>query len=198
MSTNTKCIFSFAVGAAIGAAVTWKFLKTKYELLAQEEIDSVKEAFSRVDGDYSKSKPFGEVEECDAETLDFKEHAAILRNRERTDYTAFSREENDTQKEEKQEMDKPYVISPDEFGEFYDYEKIDLTYYADGVLADENDDIVDDADNTVGSDFADHFGDYEEDIVHIRNDKLKCDYEIAVDHRKYVDVTHTMPHRVED
>ena len=34
-----------AVGAAIGSAVTWKLVKTKYEQLAQEEIDSVKQIF---------------------------------------------------------------------------------------------------------------------------------------------------------
>ena len=37
----------FAAGAAIGSVITWKVLKDKYEKLAQEEIDSVKEAFSR-------------------------------------------------------------------------------------------------------------------------------------------------------
>ena len=36
-----------AVGAAIGSAVTWKLVKTKYERIAQEEIDSVKEVYSR-------------------------------------------------------------------------------------------------------------------------------------------------------
>ena len=45
-----KCKFvnvlMFAVGAAIGSAVTWKVVKTKYEKIAQEEIESVKEAFA--------------------------------------------------------------------------------------------------------------------------------------------------------
>ena len=43
-----KCKFInvlvFAAGAAIGSAVTWKVVKTKYERFAQEEIESVKEA----------------------------------------------------------------------------------------------------------------------------------------------------------
>ena len=37
----------FAVGAAIGSAVTWKFVKTKYERIADEEIASVKERYSQ-------------------------------------------------------------------------------------------------------------------------------------------------------
>ena len=32
-------------------------------------------------------------------------------------------------------VEKPYVISPEEFGEFEEYEKISLTYYADQVLS---------------------------------------------------------------
>ena len=50
-------------------------------------------------------------------------------------------------------VEKPYVISPEEFGDFDEYTKLSLTYYSDGVLADENDEIVDDIDETVGADF---------------------------------------------
>ena len=39
-------IVIFAVGAVAGSAATWYFTKTKYEKIAQEEIDSVKEVFS--------------------------------------------------------------------------------------------------------------------------------------------------------
>lgn len=39
-------IATFAIGAAVGSVATWKLLKTKYENIAQEEIDSVKEAFA--------------------------------------------------------------------------------------------------------------------------------------------------------
>ena len=36
-------ILIFSVGAAIGSVITWKLVKTKYERIAQEEIDSGKE-----------------------------------------------------------------------------------------------------------------------------------------------------------
>lgn len=39
-------------------------------------------------------------------------------------------------------MEKTYVISPEEFGEFDDYEQISLTYYADHILADDMDDCT--------------------------------------------------------
>ena len=37
----------FFLGAGVGSLVTWKIVKTKYEQIAQEEIDSVKEVFSK-------------------------------------------------------------------------------------------------------------------------------------------------------
>lgn len=47
MSSKVMNTVIFAVGAAVGSAVTWKLVKDKYEKLAQEEIDSVKEVFSK-------------------------------------------------------------------------------------------------------------------------------------------------------
>ena len=47
MKSTLNNVLIFAVGAAIGSAATWYFVKTKYERIAQEEIDSVKEEFSK-------------------------------------------------------------------------------------------------------------------------------------------------------
>lgn len=37
----------FVLGAAAGSVVTWQFAKKKYERIAEEEINSVKEIFSK-------------------------------------------------------------------------------------------------------------------------------------------------------
>ena len=47
MKKSITNIFIFAVGAVIGSAVTWKYTKAKYEQIAKEEIESVKEVYSR-------------------------------------------------------------------------------------------------------------------------------------------------------
>ena len=44
---DKKVIFSFLIGAGVGSITTWKLLKTKYEQIAQEEIDSVKDVYSK-------------------------------------------------------------------------------------------------------------------------------------------------------
>ena len=84
-------------------------------------------------------------------------------------------------------MVKPYVISPDELGE-KDYSIISLNYYADGVLADDFDVVIDDVENTVGEDALTHFGEYEDDSVFVRNDELELDYEILKDMRRFEDI----------
>lgn len=95
-------------------------------------------------------------------------------------------------------MDKPFVISPEEFGDFDDYEKISLTYYSDQVLADDNDELVEDIEDVVGFDSLNSFGAYEDDSVFVRNNKLRCDYEILLDHRKFSDVVKSKPHEAEE
>ena len=63
MKINMINFLMFAVGAAIGSAVTWKLVKTKYERIANEEIESVKEVFSR------RSKEEKEPEEIEHGTV---------------------------------------------------------------------------------------------------------------------------------
>lgn len=192
----------FMAGITIGSAATWLYLKKHYEQIAQEEIDSVKAAFSERKPEIVKSKSMANEDankmKADQAKLkpDLINYAAKLAEEGYTNYATTS---DKNVKEEKVNMaEKPYIISPEEFGDFDDYTKLSLTYYSDKVLADEDDEIIDDIEETVGSDFDDHFGEYEDDSVFIRNDRLKCDYEILRDNRSYEDVTGKDPGQMED
>ena len=176
-------LLAFAAGALIGSAATWYFVKDKYEKLAQEEIDSVKETFK-------KSYEDQEVKhEEEIHKVENKYYNALSQD---YNYEKKSRPEailEEDEEEEVRKMDEPYVIKPYEFGDYIDYEQISLLYFADGVLADEDTlDVIDDVDETVGEYFADHFGEYEEDSVYVRNDAKRCEYEILKDERQYKDV----------
>lgn len=81
------------------------------------------------------------------------------------------------------------VISPDEFGEDEDFERITLTYYEDGILADDSDEPMKNADDTIGIEALDSFGKYEEDTVYVRNTYLRCYYEIIRDDRSFGEAT---------
>ena len=188
MNSKRWVLLAFIAGAGIGSVCTWQLLKRKYEQIAQEEIDSVKAAYAAREN----------VEKAGKSLLEglqdgLKKYKSII---QKEGYTNYSR--NVEEKKGDPFVEKPYVISPEEFGEFEEYEKISLTYYADQVLTDENNEEVDDVEEIVGEESLTHFGEYEDDSVFVRNDRLKCDYEILLDQRNYSDVTKTMPHRVEE
>lgn len=189
----------FVLGAAVGSVATWQYTKKKYERIAQEEIDSVKEIFSKresaADVEIVTPEPQTAKVGKPEEKPDITEYAARL---EREGYTNYSNVSAGEKKEEQEAMEmKPYVISPEEFGEFEDYERISLSYYADQILADEDDEKVEDVDNVVGLESLIHFGEFEDDSVFVRNDRLKCDYEILLDQRTYSDVIKQRPHQTE-
>ena len=106
-----------------------------------------------------------------------------------TNYSALggSAEKLETNDKEGEPVDEPYVISPNDFGELDGYETISLTYYANGVLTDDQDNIIDNVDEVIGMEALSHFGEYEDDSVFVRNDERKCDYEILLDYRSYED-----------
>lgn len=188
----------FMAGATVGAAGAWLYLKRYYEQIAQEEIDSVKAAFAERKEPNANNKSEEDLEinkkKADMAKLkpDLVDYAAKLQEQGYTNYSAKS-EKNNKEEENLPVSEKTYTISPEEYGEFDDYSKLSLTYYSDETLADDEDEVIDNIDETVGSDFAEHFGDYEDDSVFIRNDRLKCDYEILRDNRSYTDVTGVDP-----
>lgn len=203
---------TFAVGAALGSFVTWQYVKKKYEKLAQEEIEEVREYYNdKYVGPEQGENIVAEVEDTVARTT-----AAVMANKDKPSvaeyaakiakegYTNYSNNAKHADPEPKDHLtppsvpdpiDKPYVISPDEFGEFEDYSQISLTYFADGVVADDDDEILDNWEEIIG-DALDHFGEYEDDAVHVRNDARRCDYEILVNKQKYSEFLDENPHKV--
>lgn len=90
--------------------------------------------------------------------------------------------------------DRPYPISAAEwFQNETDYDQITLVYWADDdVLADDNNGMITDIDRVVGATNLHRFGYMSEDpdIVYVRNERLKADYEITKDERNYGEVVH--------
>ena len=173
-----------AAGAALGYFVAWKTLKTKYEQIAQEEINSVKETFS-------KNRQF-QIDKIDIKNSD----------EDKNDIDSCLTNIDDAKKELAYEMkkhgyivdedggvtmEKPYVIPPENFDDQDDYDTVSLWYYSDGTLADFDGNVIEDVENTVGVDSLTTFGEYEDDTVFVRNDRLKTDYEILLDNRKFSD-----------
>ena len=182
MNGMTKLII-FAAGAVIGSAVTWKLVKDKYERIANEEIKSVKERYSKKTAKDSDTDELDDVSLADT----IKEVEEYLN---KIDESGYSTENNKKGVAKSMKNDRPYIIAPEEFDDQPDYDAVSLTYYEDGVVTDMWDEKIDDdeVEDLVGKDALTHFGEYEEDSVFIRNDNLKTDYEILRDYRRYSDV----------
>ena len=175
---DKKNIFMFATGVIIGSLATWKYVEDKYKKIADEEIADVKRVYSETKEKTETVNPTDVYEPTKEEV----EETIDMINK--LNYSTFSKKD----KKEVDKVERPYVIAPEEFGEC-DYSTVSLTYYADDVLTyEEDDEIVVDRDDIVGNDAVNHFGEYEEDSVFVRNDARKCDYEILYDQRNYHDI----------
>ena len=166
----------FSAGVAVGVAASWNYLKKKHEYLIQKEKDEIKEAFSKkdkheepdVDPEAEKKKYISLVDEYGAE-FDEEDVASFIR-----------------------------IIPPEELGNIEDYDTTSFYYTSDGILIDLHNVIVDDPEEIVGCGFEEHFGEYEDNSVCIRNYKLKCDYEILLEERTYYEITKATPPNKEE
>lgn len=206
MNSTLKGVLIFVLGAAAGSLATWKLIEKKYKDIAQEEIDSVKDTFSKMKKneypdkleDYPDFEEFDDSDDSDDVEEEPKPEQKIDRNNKpdiveyakilsEASYTNYAERQDKKEKKgvEPVEDERPYVISPDEFGEKDGYENVTLTYYADGVLTDYFDNVISNVDEVVGFDSLDHFGEYEDDVVFVRNEKMETDYEILRDLRDF-------------
>lgn len=199
-------VIIFIGGVAAGSFVTWRLLKEKYIRQTQEEINEVREH-------YRKKKESEEVT-VDSngstetnEKPDLIAYAAKLTKNGYIDYTnpkSIVKATGDTidavvQKTNEESLDPvilndpsyqpPYIISPEDFAIDDEYTIVNLNYYIDGVLTDEDDNIVENVDDVVGLENLNHMGEYEDDALHIRNENYKCEYEILLSRRLYHDTT---------
>lgn len=160
-------VFIFAAGVAIGSAVTWKYLNRVREEEFEDEIEEDEDEEAVIGGP-----------ELSGSLID----GDVIR------YSKILKKESYKEEEDEDDMDRPYVIPPEEFGE-NDYAVKSLVLYADGVLVNEYGAVITDVDNLVGKDSLNHFGEYEDDSVFVRNDGLKTDFEILLDNRNYKDIS---------
>ena len=127
---------AFLAGAALGGVSAWYVAKTRYDELSEQEIDSAKQAF------YAREQQLKE------EIAALKEHLAkedepeeapktVLaanKNQEKGDINDYAKmvsrvgySRTSVPPKPEHEVEAPYVISPEEFGEMDGYTQISLT-----------------------------------------------------------------------
>lgn len=213
MNKSIFGVIGFVLGAAAGSLVTWKLIEKKYMDMADDEIRSVKEMYrSKIvnpevldekndDTFVAREAPeftvSMELTDEGKQLIDKLNNltATYASDDEKPDYTAYSQAKekhnvfDDAMPTEPEvKHDEPYIIDPTEFGEFSEYEQRELTYYKDGVICENDTDMIDPYDILGDIDVADHFGEYENDRVFVRDDKRQVDYEILRDERTFMEV----------
>lgn len=183
-------VIIFAVGTAIGAFTIWQILKKKYDKRLQEETQQVWAEIHTASSNNKTEETVNDEFFTDrTEKPDLAEYAERIRREQYNETAAKNVPERDTE--------HPYIIYPDEYGCIEEYDTLPLTYYEDGVLADDDDNIVYEVDELVGRESLDHIGEFEENVIHVRNDKKRCDYEITTSLRTYSEVIGDKPYKAD-
>lgn len=202
-------VIIFALGVAAGSTGTYFAVKKAIEARTDKEIESVvetfKERFDKVEailtdeqkeelGIYSPSKEMLKDEPIEEnhpkpteernETQ--KNYEQEMRNLGYSTGVDLSEETDHSAERIAQIGSAPYVITEDEFGEFGNDEET-LIFYADGVLATEDDDPIDDIEELVGN-CLNEFGEYDERL-YVRNQERETDYIILRSEKLWADIT---------
>lgn len=186
----------FVTGAAIGSLVTWKLVSDQYEKLIQEEVNSVKQLLKKNGNQESTVAEGTDYDDelytnatLESEKPSIEEYAKTVQN---LNYADFSKKDKPEKKIAKQkdttdDNDDIQFITADEFGDLDDYDEETLYFYEeDETLTDVYDEVIPDEANTVGTDYMKHFDDIEE-VVFVRNNRLKRDYEIILNHSSFTE-----------
>ena len=177
-----KGLCIFGAGALVGAVVAAKAVREKYQQEAEEEIAEMREYYREKEQKRKEAEEYEAVVEVKEETE--SEYKEIVKDEGYTNYTQY----NDVKPEEKIDDDiedewTPSIIDPEEFGEDPSYDTATLTYFKDGVLADEVDEVMDP--KMVGEENLKIFDEFGARSIYVRNDEHMIDFEIIRDEYPY-------------
>ena len=189
-----KSLLIFAAGLAVGAVAGAVIVKNKVLADAKAEVEEVRKY-------YRESR--GVVEEVEEKEVEEKEEVKEVEKKEYelkdiqvkdepktglTNYSQITKMYMSKDEFQSPMYDDPFVIDPSEFGENPEYDTETLTYFADGVLVDDVDDVIEEPDIVVGLENLKVFEEFGATTVYVRNDIYKTDYEIIRDDWNYSDL----------
>ena len=205
MNRFVKNILLVGMGGAIGFVTGYYYSKRKYEKLADEEVNEVRNLYLR------------KLKENDDEMDKLREEAAKINNKieeysgkkkvaeteeekkpskpsQSTNYYKISngiKEEEkmaEAENPEEDNPDRPYIITYDEFAnDKNDYLKLSLSYYMDDDTLIDEDGSLADIEETVSSDIFNQINEIDDADIYVRNDTLETDFEITKIDGRYHD-----------
>ena len=187
-----KGLLIFAAGLAVGAVAGAVIVKNKVLADAKAEVEEVRKYYRESRGvveEVEEKEVEEEVKEVEKKEYELKD--IQIKDEPKTGLTNYSQiTKMYMSKDEFQApmYDDPFVIDPSEFGENPEYDTETLTYFADGVLVDDVDDVIEEPDIVVGLENLKIFEEFGATTVYVRNDIYKTDYEIIRDDWNYSDL----------
>ena len=194
-----KGLLIFAAGLAVGAVAGAVLVKNKVLADAKAEVEEVREYYRSARGKVNREnaeeteevkevKEVKEVEKKEYELKDIQIKDEPKTEKEHTNYSQITKMYMSKDEFQSPMYDDPFVIDPSEFGENPEYDTETLTYFADGVLVDDVDDVIEEPDIVVGLENLKIFEEFGATTVYVRNDIYKTDYEIIRDDWNYSDL----------
>lgn len=193
---NGKTIISFIVGALSGAAAAYYYAKNHFQTISDEEIAEMKAEYKRTHNAHVTMAQEEIAKSLYARECSVEKIADIL-NIEETDEVykmlgiekptgdetveRIERPQHNKIDKTDEKKDGPRVIQPEEFGN--ETLAVTWTYYSDGTITDEMDNIVEDVDDAFGKGFVPDFD--ENGVVYITNPTRHCDYELVYEEEPY-------------
>ena len=186
-----KGLLIFAAGLAVGAVAGAVIVKNKVLADAKAEVEEVREYYRSARGKVNKENVEETEEVKEVEKKEYELKDIQVKDEPKTGLTNYNQiTKMYMSKDEFQApmYDDPFVIDPSEFGENPEYDTETLTYFADGVLVDDVDDVIEEPDIVVGLENLKVFEEFGATTVYVRNDIYKTDYEIIRDDWNYSDL----------
>lgn len=183
--SKIKGLLIFAAGAVAGTVAGIGISKRHFEAIAAQEINEVRDYYRKANKELAdqlvdktsdiKEEQAEEPAEKSIEEETKKEYDNIIK------YGNYVTTEEIDDEEDDYSDDEPYIIDPSEFGNNGNYATQTCTYFADGVLVDDVDEVIEDPEKLVGNLHVDIFRDFDATSVYVRNDWMKMDFEILKD-----------------
>ena len=166
-----------ALGSAVGVGTTYIYMKDKFEARLNEEVAALKTHYVERDREIAKRN------EEEKKKLEEKIYSSDEVN-EFVDYTKMYTTE--TNKEEVIEDIEDIsaaaeIISDGDWDDpdFDDYKKISVDYFEDGAVFEAlSGEEIDGFELIAGDEWKGSFGEYTPNVVYVRNNETKTDYEI--------------------
>lgn len=186
-----KNLIIFGVGVAIGFGAAYYIEKKKFQKIADDEINSMAEYYKQKSNKEEKEEKEPSKSQFTAKTNDLKDLAKMYQPEDENkdvDPGYYSNPYpfvDDHPTEGPQET--PYSITPEQFtNEKRNFEKVTLFYFeGNDVLTDDMERTTESIEASIGRENLDKFGEFEEDVAYIRNDRLGIDYEVIRQHATY-------------